>query len=247
MCLLGSVTVLLGITSNHFKRYYTMTTATKSTGVKFEAAMVEKTRGFEVSYAKGLSILVPKAIVNNAQQATQGFVDALVTAEMAMKKAFDDVVSVAKKKGLARSDAGKVIALILGVPSISKAHDDAVIAMSIKLKWQYAARDLVSNRGQVNAGRKDESDKGVIVADEASEANKPETMEEMLTNKKLGALGALLGSRVKNVKDRESIIMALLADATADEADAISKAIIAPHKKLGVVQPPKRQPKKLAS
>ena len=222
-----------------------MTTATKSTGVKFEAAMVEKTRGFEVSYAKGLSILVPKAIVNNAQQATQGFVDALVTAETAMKKAFDDVVSVAKKKGLARSDAGKVIALILGVPSISKAHDDAAIAMSIKLKWQYAARDLVSNRGQVNAGRKDESDKGVIVADDASEISKPETMEEMLVNKKLGALGALLGSRVKNVKDRESIILALLADATADEAEAISKAIVAPHKKLGVVQPPKRTTRKI--
>ena len=165
-----------------------MTTATKSTGVKFEANMIEKTRGFEVSYAKGLSILVPKAIVTNAQQATQGFVDALVTAETAMKKAFDDVVSVAKKKGLARSDAGKVIALILGVPSISKAHDDAAIAMSIKLKWQYAARDLISNRGQVNAGRKDESDKGVIVADDASQANKPETIEEMLANKKLAAL-----------------------------------------------------------
>ena len=217
-----------------------MNTTTKSTGVKFEANMIEKTRGFEVSYAKGLSILVPKAIVNNAQQATQGFVDALVTAETAMKKAFDDVVAVAKKKGLARSDAGKVIALILGVPSISKAHDDAAIAMSIKLKWQYAAR------GQVNAGRKDESEKGVIVADEASQASKPETMEEMLTNKKLGALGALLGSRVKNAKDREAIILALLADATADEVEAISKAIIAPHKKLGVVQPPRRT-KKLAS
>ena len=76
-----------------------MTTATKSTGVKFESAMVEKTRGFEVSYAKGLSILVPKAVVNNAQQATQGFVDAFVTAETAMKKAFDDVVAVAKKEG----------------------------------------------------------------------------------------------------------------------------------------------------
>ena len=219
---------------------------TKSAGVKFEAAMVEKTRGFEVSYAKGLSILVPKAIVTNAQQATQGFVDALVTAETAMKKAFDDVVSVAKKKGLARSDAGKVIALILGVSSISKAHDDAAIAMSIKLKWQYAARDLVSNRGQVNAGRKDASEKGVTVSDDASQANKPETMEEMLANKKLGALGALLGSRVKNTKDREMIIMALLADATADEAEAISQAIIAPHKKLGVVQPPRRT-KKLAS
>ena len=209
--------------------------------------MIEKTRGFEVSYAKGLSILVPKAIVNNAQQATQGFVDALVTAETAMKKAFDDVVAVAKKKGLARSDAGKVIALILGVPSISKAHDDAAIAMSIKLKWQYAARDLVSNRGQVNAGRKDESDKGVIVADDASQANKPETMEEMLVNKKLSTLGALIGTRVKNAKDREVLILALLSDATADEVEAISQAIIAPHKKLGVVTPPKRQPKKLAS
>ena len=224
-----------------------MTTATKSTGVKFEANMIEKTRGFEVSYSKGLSILVPKAVVNNAQQATQGFVDALVTAETAMKKAFDDVVAVAKKKGLARSDAGKVIALILGVPSISKAHDDQAIAMSIKLKWQYAARDLVSNRGQVNAGRKDESDKGVIVADDASEANKPETMEEMLTNKKLGALGTLIGSRVKNAKERESIIMALLADATADEVEAITQAMLAPHKKLGVVQTPKRTNKKLAS
>ena len=213
---------------------------TKSAGVKFEANMVEKTRGFEVSYAKGLSILVPKAIVTNAQQATQGFVDALVTAEAAMKKAFDDVVDVAKKKGLARSDAGKVIALILGVPSISKAHDDAAIAMSIKLKWQYAARDLVSNRGQVNAGRKDESDKGIIVADDASQANKPETIEEMLANKKLTALGSLIGSRVKNAKERETIIMALLADATADEVDAIAQAMIAPHKNLGVVQPPKR-------
>ena len=212
----------------------------KSAGVKFEAAMIEKTRGFEITYSKGLSILVPKAVVNNAQQATQGFVDALVTAETAMKKAFDDVVAVAKKKGLARSDAGKVIALILGVPSISKAHDDAAIAMSIKLKWQYAARDLVSNRGQVNAGRKDASEKGVIVSDDASQASKPETMEEMLANKKLGALGALIGSRVKNAKEREMIIMALLADATADEAEAISQAIVAPHKKLGVVQPPKR-------
>lgn len=219
------------------------TQSNKSTGVKFKTSMIEKTRGFEVTYAKGLSIVVPKAIVINAQQATQGFVDALVTAETAMKKAFDDVVAVAKKKGLARADAGKVIAEILGVPSISKAHDDAAIAMSIKLKWQYAARDLVSNRGQVNAGRKDVTDKGIIV-DDASEANKPETMEEMLTNKKLGALGALLGSRVKNAKDREAIIMGLLADATADEVEAISKAIVAPHKKLGVVQPPKRTTRK---
>ena len=218
---------------------------TKSAGVKFEANMIEKTRGFEVSYAKGLSILVPKAIVNNAQQATQGFVDALVTAETAMKKAFDDVVAVAKKKGLARSDAGKVIALILGVPSISKAHEDAAIAMSIKLKWQYAARDLVSNRGQVNAGRKDESEKGVTV-DDASQANKPKTMEEMLANRKLSALGAVIGGRVKNAKERESLIMALLADATADEVEAIAQAILTPHKKLGVVQPPRRT-KKLAS
>ena len=215
----------------------------KSAGVKFEASMVEKTRGFEVSYAKGLSILVPKAIVTNAQQATQGFVDALVTAETAMKKAFDDVVSVAKKKGLSRSDAGKVIALILGVSCISKAHDDAAIAMSIKLKWQYAARDLVSNRGQVNAGRKDPSDKGVIVADDASQASKPETMEEMLANKKLGALGALIGSRVKAAKEREAIIMTLLADATADEVEAIAQAMLAPHKKAAP-QPPKRTTRK---
>ena len=220
-----------------------MTTATKSTGVKFEAAMVEKTRGFEVSYAKGLTILVPKAVVNNAQQATQGFVDALVTAETAMKKAFDDVVSVAKKKGLSRSDAGKVIALILGVSSISKAHDDEVIAMSIKLKWQYAARDLVSNRGQVNAGRKDK-DESIIVEDEASQASKPETIEEMLANKKLAVLGALIGSRVKAAKERETIIMALLADATADEVEAIAQAMLAPHKKAAP-QPPKRTTRKV--
>ena len=217
---------------------------TKSAGVKFEAAMVEKTRGFEVSYAKGLSILVPKAIVTNAQQATQGFVDALVTAETAMKKAFDDVVAVAKKKGLSRSDAGKVIALILDVPSISKAHDDAAIAMSIKLKWQYAARDLVSNRGQVNAGRKDASEKGVIVPDDASEATKPETMQELLVNKKLTEFGALIGSRVKNAKERETIILAMLADATADEIAAIAQAMLAPHKKAAP-QPPKRTTRKV--
>lgn len=216
---------------------------TKSAGVKFKADIIEQTRGYKISYAKGLDIIVPKSIVTNAQQATQGFVDALVTAETAMKKAFDDVVAVAKKKGLARSDAGKVIALILGVPSISKAHDDAAIAMSIKLKWQYAARDLVSNRGQVNAGRKDASEKGVIVPDDASEAPKPETMEEMLANKKLAALGALLGARVKNAKERESIIMALLADATADEVEAIAQAMLAPHKKAAP-QPPKRTARK---
>ena len=222
-----------------------MTTQAKTINAKFEANMIEKTRGFEVSYAKGLSILVPKVIVNNAQQATQGFVDALVTAETAMKKAFDDVVAVAKKKGLARSDAGKVIALILGVPSISKAHDDAAIAMSIKLKWQYAARDLVSNRGQVNAGRKDESDKGVIVEDKASEA-KPSSLEEMLVNKKYIEFGSLVASRVKESNDRTQLILALLADCTADQVEAISNAIIAPHKKLGVVQPPKRSTRKAA-
>ena len=216
---------------------------TKSAGVKFEANMVEKTRGFEVSYAKGLSILVPKAIVTNAQQATQGFVDALVTAETAMKKSFDDVVSVAKTKGLSRSDAGKVIALILGVPSISKTHDDAAIAMSIKLKWQYAARDLVSNRGQVNAGRKDASEKGVIVPDDASEATKSETMQEMLANKKLTEFGALIGERVKNAKERETIILSILADATADEIAAIAQAMLAPHKKAAP-QPPKRTTRK---
>ena len=223
-----------------------MTTQVKTIGAKFEANMIEKTRGFEVSYAKGLSILVPKAIVETARQATQGFIDAFITAETAMKKAFDDVVSVAKKKGLARSDAGKVIALILGVPSISKAHDDAAIAMSIKLKWQYAARDLVSNRGQVNAGRRDESEKGVTVADDASEV-KPSSLEEMLVNKKYVEFGSLVASRVKESNDRTQLILALLADCTADQVEAISNAIIAPHKKLGVVQPPKRQPKKLAS
>ena len=223
-----------------------MTTQAKTIGTKFEANMIEKTRGFEVSYSKGLSILVPKAVVNNAQQATQGFVDALVTAETAMKKAFDAVVAVAKKKGLARSDAGKVIALILGVHSISKAHDDTAIAMSIKLKWQYAARDLVSNRGQVNAGRKDESEKGVIVDDKASESSKPETIEEMLVNKKYVAFGSLIASRVKESNDRTQLILALLADCTADEVEAISQVILAPHKKLGVVQPPKRATRKAA-
>ena len=216
---------------------------TKSAGVKFEANIVPATRGYKVTYAKGLEIIVPKAIVENAKQATKGFVDALVTAEAAMKKSFDDVVAVAKKKGLSRSDAGKVIALILGVHSISKAHDDAAIAMSIKLKWQYAARDLVSNRGQVNAGRKDPSDKGVIVPDDASQANKPETIEEMLVNKKLAEFGALIGSRVKNAKEREMIIMALLADATADEVESIAKAMLAPHKKAAP-QPPKRTTRK---
>ena len=220
-----------------------MTTVTKVQAKKFEAHIIEATRGYKVAYAKGLDITVPKAIVDNARQATQGFVDAFITAETAMKKAFDDVVAVAKKKGLARADAGKVIALILGVPSISKAHDDEAIAMSIKLKWQYAARDLVSNRGQVNAGRKDESEKDVIVADDASEANKPETMEEMLTNKKLAALGALLGSRIKAAKEREAIIMALLADATADEVEAIAQVMLAPHKKAAP-QPPKRTTRK---
>ena len=213
-------------------------------GNVFKAAMVEKTRGFEISYSKGLSIIVPKAVVNNAKEATQGFVDALVTAETAMKKAFDDVVAVAKKKGLSRSDAGKVIALILGVPSISKAHDDTAIAMSIKLKWQYAARDLVSNRGQVNAGRKDASEKGVIVPDDASEVTKPETMQELLVNKKLTEFGALIGSRVKNAKERETIILAMLADATADEIAAIAQAMLAPHKKAAP-QPPKRTTRKV--
>ena len=221
-----------------------MTTQAQVKGNVFKAAMVEQTRGYKISYAKGLDIIVPKAIVTNAQQATQGFVDALVTAETAMKKAFDDVVSVAKKKGLSRSDAGKVIALILGVPSISKAHDDAAIAMSIKLKWQYAARDLVSNRGQVNAGRKDPSEKGVIVPDDASEATKPETMAEMLVNKKLTQFGAMIGQRVKNAKERETIILAMLADATADEIAAIAQAILAPHKKAAP-QPPKRTTRKV--
>ena len=207
-------------------------------GNVFKANIVPATRGYKVTYAKGLEIIVPKAIVENAQQATQSFVDALVTAEAAMKKSFDDVVSVAKKKGLSRSDAGKVIALILGVSSISKAHDDAAIAMSIKLKWQYAARDLVSNRGQVNAGRKDASDKGVIVPDDASEATKPETMQEMLVNKKLAEFGALICERVKNAKERETIILAMLADATADEINAIAQAMLAPHKKAAP-QPPK--------
>lgn len=220
-----------------------MTTATKVQAQKFEAHIIEATRGYKVAYAKGLDITVPKAIVDNARQATQGFVDALITAETAMKKAFDDVVAVAKKKGLARADAGKVIALILGVPSISKAHDDEAIAMSIKLKWQYASRDLVSNRGQTNAGRKDKDDT-IVVEYQASQASKPETMEEMLVNKKLGALGALIGTRVKASGDRLNIVMGILADATAEEVEAITQALLAPHKKLGVVTPPTRQKSK---
>lgn len=217
-----------------------MTTATKVQAQKFEAHIIEATRGYKVAYAKGLDITVPKAIVDNARQATQGFVDAFITAETAMKKAFDDVVAVAKKKGLARADAGKVIALILGVPSISKAHDDEAIAMSIKLKWQYASRDLVSNRGQTNAGRKDKDDT-TVVEDQASKAIKPETMEELLVNKKLGALGALIGTRVKASGDRLNIVMGILSDATAEEVEAITQSLLAPHKKLGVVAPPTRQ------
>ena len=217
-----------------------MTTATKVQAQKFEAHIIEATRGYKVAYAKGLDITVPKAIVDNARKATKGFVDAFITAETAMKKAFDDVVAVAKKKGLARADAGKVIAIILGVPSISKAHDDEAIAMSIKLKWQYASRDLVSNRGQTNAGRKDKDDT-IVIEDQASQASKPETMEEMLVNKKLGALGALIGTRVKASGDRLNIVKGILADATAEEVEAITQALLAPHKKLGVVTPPTRQ------
>ena len=220
-----------------------MTTTTKVQAQKFEAHIIEATRGYKVAYAKGLDIIVPKAIVDNARQATQGFVDALITAETAMKKAFDDVVAVAKKKGLARADAGKVIALILGVPSISKAHDDEAVAMSIKLKWQYASRELVSNRGQTNAGRKDKDDT-IVVEDKASQVSKPETMEEMLVNKKLGELGALIGTRVKASGDRLNIVMGILADATAEEVEAITQALLAPHKKLGVVAPPTRQKSK---
>ena len=66
----------------------------------------------------------------------------------------------------------------------------------------------------------------------------------MLVNKKLAEFGALIGERVKNAKERETIILALLADATADEVEAIAQAMLAPHKKLGVVQPPKRTTRK---
>lgn len=209
------------------------------TNLTDNTAIVASARDYLITYSKGLTFKINKKIVEDTRKNTTNYAVTALAAEQAMKDSFAKIVEAAKQQGLTRFQAGKVMAMILGVKTISSAHEDEAIAMTIKLRWQYAARDLMSSQNQTGNGRKDPKDKDVI-STEKVESAKGASFEENLTNKKYTEVGALLGTRVKNVNERLELIMALLADATAEEVEAVAKAITAPHAKSVPTHPPKR-------
>lgn len=221
-----------------------MTTSNKATQVKqkFAAHMTASRRDFIISYEEGLDIKLPKAVVENVQGVKNGFVDSMLNAEKALGEAFDSVASVCFEKGLTKLQAGKVIALVLEVKTISGAHEDKTIANRIKAKWHYVA-DKYYKVADESATVKDTKATKASDTSEPTESinGKPYTIEEMIANKKLGTLGALLGTRIKETTDRLTVIMGLLADATADDIEAITKALTdtTKIKNLEPINPPK--------
>lgn len=181
----------------------------------FVAHLTVKGNNTIVHYAKGLELTMTSKLVAQVNDGVHQFADVVGKAEDALNSLFKEVVAIAKKHGLSRKDSGKMIATILGVPTISKCVADEKIANQIRMKWQFQARDLPAPT-QVKSDKESEA---------GSNAPTVESFEELLTNKKLLAVGERLSTRVKDTSELLALIQGLLSDSTAEQILAISDTL----------------------
>ena len=181
----------------------------------FAPSIIAKGNNFIVSYQKGLEISLTAKAVNGAKTSTSEFVGAYLQNKNALRDSFLAVATACHKKGLNRLQAGKVMALVLGVPNMNSLHSDADVANRLKVQWQYA---LTKVYGQKEKAERKEST-------ENNSAEKPLSLEEMLANGKHTDLGAVIATRVKGIENRLDLIAALLADCSADEIAEVKKML----------------------
>lgn len=180
----------------------------------FAPSIIAKGNNFIVSYQKGLEISLTAKSVNGAKTSTSEFVGAYLQNKNALRDSFLAVATACHKKGLNRLQAGKVMALVLGVPNMNSLHSDADVANRLKVQWQYALTKVY--------GQKEKTERK---STENNSAEKPLSLEEMLANGKHTDLGAVIATRVKTIESKLDIIAALLAECTADEIEAVSKML----------------------
>ena len=180
----------------------------------FIPSIAAKGNNFIVSYQKGLEISLTAKAVNGAKNSTSEFVGAYLQNKNALRDSFMAVATACHKKGLNRLQAGKVMAIVLGAPNMNKLHEDADVSNRLKVQWQYSCNKVFGEKPKTE--RKET---------EKNSDDKPQSMEEMLTNGKHADLGAVIATRVKTIESKLDIIAALLAECTADEIEAVSKML----------------------
>ena len=181
----------------------------------FIPSIAAKGANFIVAYQKGLEVTLTAKIVNGAKNSTSEFVGAYLQNKNTLRDSFLAVATACHKKGLSRLQAGKVMALVLDVQNMNSLHEDADVANRLKVQWQYSCNKVFGEK--LKTERKESMEKNT--------AEKPLSMEEMLTNGKHSDLGAVIAGRVKAIESKLDIIAALLAECTADEIEAVSKML----------------------
>ena len=181
----------------------------------FAPSIIAKGNNFIVTYQKGLEISLTAKTVNGAKNSTSAFVDTYLQQKNTLRDAFLAVATACHKKGLSRLQAGKVMAIVLGAPNMNNLQEDADVSNRLKVQWQYSCNKVFGEKPKTE--RKESMEKNI--------AEKPLSMEEMLTNGKHSDLGAVIAGRVKAIESKLDIIAALLAECTADEIEAVSKML----------------------
>ena len=180
----------------------------------FAPSIIAKGNNFIVTYQKGLEISLTAKAVNGAKNSTSAFVDTYLQNKNTLRDSFLAVATACYKKGLTRLQAGKVMAIVLGVQNMNSLHEDADVSNRLKVQWQYSCNKVFGEKPKTE--RKET---------EKNTAEKPLSMEEMLVNGKHSDLGAVIAGRVKAIESKLDIIAALLAECTADEIEAVSKML----------------------
>ena len=180
----------------------------------FAPSIIAKGNNFIVTYQKGLEISLTAKAVNGAKNSTSAFVDTYLQQKNTLRDSFLAVATACHKKGLSRLQAGKVMSIVLGAPNMNKLHGDADVSNRLKVQWQYSCNKVFGEK--LKTERKET---------EKNSDDKPQSMEEMLTNGKHADLGAVIATRVKTIESKLDIIAALLAECTADEIEAVSKML----------------------
>ncbi len=181
----------------------------------FTPSITTKGTNFIVSYQKGLEISLTAKAVNGAKNSTSAFVDNYLQQKNALRDSFVAVATACHKKGLNRLQAGKVMALVLGAPNMNNLHEDADVSNRLKVQWQYSCNKVFGEKPKTE--RKEST--------ENNSAEKPLSMEELLTNGKHADLGSVIATRVKGIENRLDLIAALLADCSADEIAEVKKML----------------------
>ena len=181
----------------------------------FSPSIIAKGNNYIVAYQKGLEISLTAKTVNGAKNNTSAFVDNYLQQKNALRDSFHAVATACHKKGLSRLQAGKVMALVLEAKNMNTLHEDADVSNRLKVQWQYSCNKVFGEKPKTE--RKEST--------ENNSAEKPLSMEELLTNGKHSDLGAVIATRVKGIENRLDLIAALLADCSADEIAEVKKML----------------------